>query len=65
MHKYKTDSENRSTNKSKLNLYIKDWWSFSNNTIVITYDYKVPTNLSSDTYWAINRISPLDMPQES
>lgn len=63
MIKYNTDTYNRYTINSKLNFHIKDWWSVSNNTSVITYDYKAPTNLSSDTYWAINRISPLDMPK--
>lgn len=63
MIKYNTDSYNRYNVNSKLNFHISDRWSISNNTSVITYDYKAPTNLSSDTYWAINRISPLDVPK--
>ena len=44
MIKYNTDTYNRYTINSKLNYHIKDWWSVSNNTSVITYDYKAPTN---------------------
>lgn len=63
MIKYHTDKYNRYNINTKLNFKITDWWNISNNTIFTTYDYKAPTNLSGDTYWAINRISPLDVPK--
>ena len=63
MIKYNTDTYNRYNINSKLNFHITDNWTISNNTTFTTYDYQAPTNLSSDTYWAINRLSPLDVPK--
>ncbi|MGM9812834.1 MAG: SusC/RagA family TonB-linked outer membrane protein [Muribaculaceae bacterium] len=63
MIKYNTDTYNRYNVNSKLSFHLTDNWTLSNNTVFTTYDYKAPTNLSSDTYWAINRICPLDVPK--
>lgn len=63
MIKYNTDTYNRYNLNSKINFRITKNWSIANNTSITTYDYKAPTNLSSSTFWEINRLSPLDMPK--
>lgn len=63
MLEYNNDTYNRYNINSKLNFKIRKNWNIYNNTSLTTYDYKAPTNLSSSTFWEINRLSPLDMPK--
>lgn len=59
MVKYGTDKHHQYSFRSKIDLQVLDWWSISNNSNFLLFNYDSPTYLNSDYYWEINRLTPL------
>lgn len=59
MVKYGTDKHHQYSFRSKMDLQVFDWWSVSNNSSFLLFNYDSPTYLNSNYYWELNRITPL------